>query len=61
MSKRQARKPDPYGTPDLHTQFEALLDTVWRCEEMADLEERVENRIRFEAQREKHSRWREHR
>lgn len=58
MLKRQSHKARAAETPDLHTQFVSLLDTVWRCEERADLEDRVEARIRFEAQRDKHQRCR---
>lgn len=42
--------------PDLHTQYEELLNTVWRCERMARLEQRMEALARWEEQRER--RWR---
>lgn len=34
--------------PDLQTQYEALLDTVWRCEAQARLEDRIDARTRYE-------------
>jgi hypothetical protein len=34
--------------PDLHTQYEDLLDTVWRCERQERLYDRIEAQIRFE-------------
>ena len=33
---------------DLHTQYEGLLDTVWRCEERARLQDRIDAQIRFD-------------
>ncbi len=34
--------------PDLHTQYEALLDTVWRCEKRARLQDLIDARNRFD-------------
>lgn len=34
--------------PDLQTQYEALLDAVWRCEDRARLEERIDAQMRYD-------------
>ncbi|MGH2976660.1 MAG: hypothetical protein ACRDLL_17620 [Solirubrobacterales bacterium] len=39
--------------PDLHTQYEALLDTVWRCEARARLDDRIDALTRFEERQSK--------
>lgn len=42
--------------PDLQSQYEGLLDIVWRCERRAELMDRIDARARFEAMRERSSR-----
>jgi hypothetical protein len=37
------------GFPDLATQLESLLDSVWRCERMWQLEDRIDGQIKFES------------
>jgi hypothetical protein len=49
--KRQLDDRQAAQTPDLQTQYEALLDTVWRCEERARIQDRIEAQARFDAQR----------
>ena len=50
VDHRKTRQPrDRYEVPDLHSQFESLLDTVWRCERMRKLEDRIDRQIRWEA------------
>jgi len=49
--KRQFGDRSRVETPDLQTQYEALLDTVWRCEERARLDDRIDAQARYEAQR----------
>lgn len=34
--------------PDLQTQFETLLDTVWRCEDRARLQDRIDAQTRYD-------------
>lgn len=46
----------PAEVPDLQTQYEALLDTVWRCEERARLLERIEAQARYDAIQPRHRR-----
>lgn len=46
--KRRSRDRLKVDIPDLHTQYEALLDTVWRCEERARLEDRIDAQNRFD-------------
>ena len=41
--------------PDLYTQYEDLLDTVWRCEQRARFEDRLDALARFEQLRSKRS------
>ena len=49
--KRPFRGERPDDLPDLQTQYESLLDTVWRCESRARLQALIEARMRFEAVR----------
>lgn len=42
--------------PDLQTQYEALLDTVWRSEERARQQERIDAQARFDAQQQQRRR-----
>lgn len=44
--------------PDLQSQYEELLDTVWRCERRANLMDRIDARARFDARRDRSLRWR---
>ena len=46
--KRKAEDRLRFEIPDLQTQYEALLDTVWRCEARARLEDRIDARTRYE-------------
>lgn len=46
--KRHSRDRLKVEIPDLHTQYEALLDTVWRCEERARLQDRIDAQDRFD-------------
>jgi hypothetical protein len=42
------RNPDRHELPDLATQLESLLDTVWRCERMWNLHDRMDRQIRWD-------------
>ena len=53
--KRQIEVRPKVEVPDLHTQYEALLDTVWRCEERAELQDRIDAQGRYDELRGK--RW----
>ena len=46
--KRQSKDRLKVEIPDLHTQYEALLDTVWRCERRARFEDRIDAQNRFD-------------
>lgn len=46
--KRHLRDRPKVDIPDLHTQYEALLDAVWRCEERARLQDRIDAQNRFD-------------
>ena len=46
--KHHSRDRLKVDIPDLHTQYEALLDTVWRCEERARLQDRIDAQNRFD-------------
>jgi hypothetical protein len=46
--KRQSTDRLKVEVPDLQTQYEELLDTVWKCEERARLDDRIEARARYE-------------
>lgn len=46
--KRHSKDRLKVDMPDLQTQYEDLLDTVWRCEDRARLMDRLEARTRFE-------------
>jgi hypothetical protein len=60
MFRRRQETNDPdVPAPDLHTQFEALLDTVWRCEHRADINDRIDAQARLDSLQPK--RWRKHR
>jgi hypothetical protein len=50
MARRLVNQPvsNRDEVPDLQTQFEALLDTVWRSERMWKLQDRIEAQIRKE-------------
>ncbi len=47
--KRRFGDRSAADAPDLQTQYEALLDTVWRCEQRARLQERIDGQARFDA------------
>jgi hypothetical protein len=50
MFKRRAQgQKARNSTEDLHTQFEELLDTVWRCERRAALQDRIDAQARFDS------------
>ena len=49
----QSKRRRKVEMPDLHTQYEELLDTVWRCERRERLYDRMEAQIRFERSLEK--------
>lgn len=46
--KRHSRDRLKVDIPDLHTQYEALLDTVWQCERRARFEDRIDAQNRFD-------------
>jgi hypothetical protein len=46
---RDRRKRERAGVEDLSTQLETLLDLVWRCERTWNLEDRIDQLIRYEA------------
>lgn len=46
--KRHSKDQLKVEIPDLHTQYEALLDTVWRCEARARLQDRIDAQNRFD-------------
>lgn len=46
--KRRSKDRPRVEVPDLHTQYEALLDTVWRCEGRARLQDRVDAQTRYD-------------
>jgi hypothetical protein len=48
MLKRRTRDRRKVEIPDLPTQYEELLDTVWRCEQRARLMDRIEAQTRSE-------------
>ncbi|HKC18738.1 MAG TPA: hypothetical protein VKE27_03825 [Candidatus Dormibacteraeota bacterium] len=48
--KRHISEPREAEIADLHTQYEGLLDTVWKCEKRARQQDRIDARARFEAQ-----------
>jgi hypothetical protein len=48
--KRHVGEPPEAEIADLPTQYEALLDTVWRSEKRARQQDRIDARARFEAQ-----------
>jgi len=48
MLKRHTKDRPEVEIPDLQTQYEALLDTVWRCEERARFEDRIDAWNRYE-------------
>ena len=48
MLKRNTKDRPEVEIPDLQTQYEALLDTVWRCEERARFEDRIDAWNRYE-------------
>ena len=45
---RDRRRRDRAGIEDLDTQLESLLDLVWRCERTWNLEDRIDQLIRYE-------------
>ena len=45
---RDRRRRDRAGVEDLDTQLESLLDLVWRCERTWNLEDRIDQLIRYE-------------
>jgi hypothetical protein len=45
---RDRRKRQRAGIEDLDTQYESLLDLVWRCERTWNLEDRIDQLIRYE-------------
>ena len=51
--KRHTRDHLKVEIPDLQTQYEALLDTVWRCEHRARFEDRIDAQNRFEERQSK--------
>lgn len=48
IMKPQSRDRFQVDKPDLQTQYEELLDTVWRCERWARVEDRIDALARFE-------------
>lgn len=46
--KRHSKDRMQAETPDLQTQYEELLDTVWRCDRWARVEDRIDAQARFE-------------
>lgn len=46
--KRHSEDRPRVEVPDLQTQYEALLDTVWRCEGRARLQDRIDAQIRYD-------------
>jgi hypothetical protein len=46
--KRHSKDGHGIVIPDLQTQYEELLDTVWRCEARKRVEDRAEAWARFE-------------
>jgi hypothetical protein len=53
--KRLFRRRALAQAPDLHSQYEGLLDTVWRCERRAMLMDRIDAQAAYESRR-KHRR-----
>jgi hypothetical protein len=45
---RDQRKRERTGVEDLSTQLETLLDVVWRCERTWNLEDRIDQLIKYE-------------
>jgi hypothetical protein len=45
---RDRRKRQRAGIEDLDTQYESLLDLVWRCERTWNLEDRIDQLIKYE-------------
>lgn len=45
---RDRRRRDRAGVEDLDTQLESLLDLVWRCERTWNLEDRIDQLIKYE-------------
>lgn len=45
---RHSKHRDGIVIPDLQTQYEELLDTIWRCESRERLEDRIEASARLE-------------
>jgi len=50
---RDRRRRDRAGIDDLSTQLESLFDLVWRCERTWNLEDRIEQLIKFEGRRQR--------
>jgi hypothetical protein len=51
MFRRKLRDDKRQIAPDLQTQLEDLLDTVWRSESRADQHDRIDAQARFDALR----------
>lgn len=51
MFRRKPRNDMRRLAPDLQTQLEDLLDTVWRSEARADQEDRIDAQARYEESR----------
>ena len=46
--KRHSEDRPRVEVPDLQTQYETLLDTVWRCEDRARLQDRIDAQTRYD-------------
>jgi hypothetical protein len=50
---RDRRKRQRAGIEDLDTQYESLLDLVWRCERTWNLEDRIDQLIKYEGRQQR--------
>jgi hypothetical protein len=50
---RDRRRRERAGVEDLSTQLESLFDLVWRCERTWNLEDRIDQLIRFEGRQQR--------
>jgi hypothetical protein len=50
---RDRRRREQAGVEDLNTQLETLFDLVWRCERTWNLEDRIDQLIRYEARQQR--------